>query len=517
MAYTNARWQFSLKYLCLISLSLILLLTTFREGLLQLLERWETQEEYSHGYMIPMIVIYFVWQKKFTLQRLQFTPSWQACILVFSGLCLFLIGEVSALFILVQFAFVVVLIGLVWNIMGWQALRVIIVPLLLLLFAIPLPYFLEASLSADLQLLSSKLGVAMIRWYRIPVFLEGNLIDLGIFKLQVVDACSGLRYLYPLMSLGFICAYMYNAAFWKRAFLFFSTIPITIAMNSFRIGMIGVLVNKFGIASAEGFLHDFEGWVVFMACIGVLLLEMLILSKLSSDKRPLSEIFGLVIDEPAEDENWIVKHRPLSIPFFASSVMLAMALSVVISVNQREEHLLDRQSFPAFPMQVNNWSGQHESMASTIVKFLGVTDYILADFQNAAEKPVNFYVAYYASQRKGFSPHSPRVCIPGGGWKIASIERTRWKQLPINRIIIKKKNVKQIVYYWFQQRGRQMSNEYLMKWYLFRDAVLLNRTDGALVRFSSVVYPGETEQEAESRIQDLAENILPLLPDYIPE
>ena len=144
-------------------------------------------------------------------------------------------------------------------------------PLLFLLFMIPLPNFLYNNLSAQLQLLSSELGVAVIRLFDIGVYLEGNVIDLGTYKLQVVEACSGLRYLFPLTSLAFLMAYLFKAAAWKRIVIFLSSIPITLLINSFRIGVIGVLVEYWGPGQAEGFLHDFEGWVVFMSSLGVLL------------------------------------------------------------------------------------------------------------------------------------------------------------------------------------------------------------------------------------------------------
>ena len=112
--------------------------------------------------------------------------------------------------------------------------------------------------------------------FGISVYLEGNVIDLGSYKLQVVEACSGLRYLFPLVSLSFIAAYIYHGAFWKKAIIFLSSIPITVLMNSFRIGVIGVLVEYGGPGQAEGFLHDFEGWIIFMACIAILVLEMAI-------------------------------------------------------------------------------------------------------------------------------------------------------------------------------------------------------------------------------------------------
>ena len=109
-----------------------------------------------------------------------------------------------------------------------------LIPLFFLVFMIPLPNFLLNNLSTKLQLISSELGVAVIRLFDISVYLEGNVIDLGVYKLQVVEACSGLNYLFPLMSLSFIMADLYKAPFWKRAIVFLSSIPITIIMNSFN-------------------------------------------------------------------------------------------------------------------------------------------------------------------------------------------------------------------------------------------------------------------------------------------
>ena len=172
-------------------------------------------------------------------------------------------------------------------------MRLLWVPLVYLVFMIPIPPFLQNKLSGLLQLWSSALGVSVIELFGISVYLEGNVIDLGNYQLQVVEACNGLRYLYPLASFGFLLAYMYQAPLWQRAFIFLSSIPITVLMNSFRIGVIGVLVEHYGIAHAEGFLHDFEGWVVFMACVAILLAEMWLLARLTGDRRPWAEIFRL--------------------------------------------------------------------------------------------------------------------------------------------------------------------------------------------------------------------------------
>jgi len=509
-------WRMNWQSWLWLGIALTLMTVAFWGGIEELTIRWDKQEEYSHGYMLPFITLFFIWQKKNTIIRSEFVPSWWGLALILAALVVFVIGEVSALFILTQYALIVVLVGLALAIMGWPAIRPVLVPILLLVFAIPLPYFLEANLSANLQLLSSKLGVYFIRWCQIPVFLEGNVIDLGIFKLQVVEACSGLRYLFPLLSLGFICAYLFDVVFWKRVLLVLSTVPITILMNSFRIGMIGVLVDNWGIAMAEGFLHDFEGWIVFMACFGVLFIEMAILSRIGGDKKPLFEIFGLSQSSAIDLNASTVKQRPLSYPLIASVVALVASVVVVSSIEKRAEIIPSRALFPEFPTQIGNWQGEQTAMEDTVTKYLGLTDYVLANYKDEKSQSVNFYAAYYESQRKGVSPHSPRVCIPGGGWQITDITRTQIGDIPVNRIVIKKEDNTQLVYYWFQQRGRQFANEYFMKWYLFKDALLLNRTDGALVRITTAVSSNENIADADNRLKAFAQQVAPVLPKFIP-
>src|SRR5262249_25633293 len=135
---------------------------------------------------------------------------------------------------------------------------------------------------------------------------------------------------------------------------------------------------------------------------------------------------------------------------------------------------------------------------------------------------VNLYIAYYASQRKGSSPHSPIVCIPGGGWQIINFERTSysnnalWLTLPLNRVVVAQNSDKQLVYYWFVQRGRNIANEYWSKWYLFTDAITKNRTDGALVRLTTPLYAGESEQQADDRLQSFIQELKPRLSAYLP-
>jgi len=325
------------------------------------------------------------------------------------------------------------------------------------------------------------------------------------------------------MALGFIAAYLFKGALWKRAIIFLSTIPITILMNSFRIAVIGVLVEHWGISMAEGVLHDFEGWVIFMACAGVLVLEMWALARVGGQARSLREVFNLEVPAHAA-RGAQTRYRSMPKPFLAALVMVAVVTALFATLPSRTELPVQRRDFAEFPMNLDNWHGTPQRLDAIYLDVLKLNDYILANFAATNKRPVNFYVAYYSSQRKGESAHSPRSCIPSDGWEITSLEQrsvegasVSRQPLRVNRALIQKGDNRQLVYYWFQQRGRVLTNEYLVKWYLFWDALTRNRTDGAMVRLVISVDPGGNLEEADTQLTNFATTIADRLTDYIPD
>lgn len=496
--------------------AVVIAIIAYWNGLSEAFSRWGSEEEYSHGFLIPLVSLYILWEKRHLIAAKAGPPMWLGVFVAAGALLIFVVGEISALFLLIQYSFVMLLIGLSMLYVG-RATKHTLAPILLLLFAIPLPYAMEVVLTAELQLISSWLGVQVIRLFQIPVFLEGNIIDLGVYQLQVVEACSGLRYLFPLMSLGFIAAYFYQAAFWKRAIVFLVTIPITVLMNSFRIGVIGVLVDNWGISMAEGFLHDFEGWIIFMACAFILFLVVLFLELITGRKKSLSSLFGVVQHDPLEIN---AQKQDKSFSYLPMYVVLTILIIGAIStkmVDTRDEDVPENSPLTTFPLQFEGWVGEHDKLDERVITTLGLTDYVFANYLGLDNTVVNFYVAYYASQRKGVSPHSPRVCIPGGGWEITDFSRIEVDGEPSNRAVIQNGDNQQLVYYWFQGRGRVVANEYVNKWYLFTDALTVNRTDGALVRFVTPVAPNESLADADRRIQNLISQARPKLNEYIIE
>jgi exosortase D (VPLPA-CTERM-specific) len=500
----------------------LLCIWPFWNGLTQMWQFWIDFPEYSHCLLIPLVAAFLIWQQKDRLERLQFAGSWWGVALVLLGGGLLAMGQLGTVYTLVQYAFLIALDGLVLSFLGWAAFRLIAVPLLILWFMIPLPAFIFFNLSASLQLLSSQIGVAVIRLFDVSVFLEGNVIDLGGYKLQVADACSGLRYLFPLMTLGFLMAYFYKGARWKRILVFLSSMPITVIMNSLRIGIIGVTVDRWGVAMAEGFLHEFQGWMVFMISAALMMGEIAVLNAVGRETGTWRQLFG--VEFPARTPSGAgVRERRLPASFLGASLLLAGFAVASTVVPRPVETTPARAPFIQFPMTLGDWRGQRQSLEAVFTDQLQMDDYVLADFANGAGAQVNFYVSWYNSQRKGEAVHSPRACLPGGGWQTQSFTQqdlpgvsVAGVPLRVNRAVVELGNQRQVVYYWFQQRGRIIDNEFAVKWYLFWDALTRHRSDGAMVRLIAPLSAASSEAEADHRLIEFATRIAPILPQYVP-
>lgn len=496
----------------------------FGDGIANFVSHW-SREEYSHGYIIPLISLLIAWQKRHKLAMLAPLGSWAGVAIIAAGLALRVLGDLGSLYVVVHAGFFVTLLGIVVTLVGWRGLHVLWVPLVYLLFMFPVPDFFYNSLSLELQLASSSLGVWFIRLFGISVFLDGNIIDMGTYQLEVVEACSGLRYLFPLMSFGFIGAYFLRVPVWQKILLFLSTIPLTIVMNSIRIGITGVLVENYGVQWAEGFLHYFEGWVIFMACIVLLFIEAWVLSRFVRPRRRMQDLLQVdMFDNLFPRSLGLSKSRPSTAALFSIALFAVAAPLIAATISNRTEKIPERTAFATFPLKIGKWYGEKTFLEKTIVERLQADDFIVANYRRFQDpQRVNLYVAYYGSQRAGSSAHSPQACLPGGGWSIDRFE-TRELEAPwlpnnfrTNRVIITKGQTQQLVYYWFKQRDRYVTSNYAVKWYMFVDSITQRRTDGALVRLMTLIDPAETVESAEKRLVSFLYEIDNVIPPYIPD
>lgn len=523
----SSRPGIPVNYVGLGSFCLLLLvaLPLFWSGFVSLAQAWSTPE-YSHGPLIPLISLYLF------LRELRDKPAtvegeakkrWPGVLVIALGLAMAMAGNLARISDIVTYGFIIWTAGVVLTVFGWkQGIRHQL-PVFHLIFMLPLPQVIYWQMTIFLQGVSSVVGVWFVQLAGVPVFLEGNIIDLGVYKLQVAEACSGLRYLFPILSFSYLFAILYRGPFWHKAVLLLMAAPLAVFMNSVRIGIIGIMVNSYGIQHAEGFMHFFEGWVIFGSCIAILFLTAVALQRLTPNPLPLSDAIDL-------DFNGLgaVTARITSISS-STAMMVATVLTVAltglfVAINPGVAPSVDRDPFAIFPRTIDNWRGIQTPLDTQIEQVLGADDYINATYTNLDDNTaVNFFSAFYNNQTEGDGIHSPEVCLPAGGWEMFSLDQyevsmvdTPYGTFELNRAVIQKGLVKQLVYYWFEQRGQRFTNDYVAKANVVYDGLLHGRTEGAMVRFVTPIGPDEDEGAADQRLKSFMEKALVKLPRFVP-
>lgn len=241
---------------------------------------WDNDPNYSHGFLVPLMSAYFVYERWNRLRQTPIQPSSLGIPLLLCGVGLLVIGSVGAELFAQRISFIVVLTGLILLLFGKRILMTLGLPLVFLLFMIPLPAIVVNTIAFPLQIFAAQTASFCLFNLGIPVLREGNLITLAGSTLEVAEACSGLRSLMALLALGTVYAYFSQRQMWKRWVLVLLSIPIAILANAFRVTGTGILANYWGTEAAEGFYHTFEGWIVFVVAFILLLICGTIIGKI---------------------------------------------------------------------------------------------------------------------------------------------------------------------------------------------------------------------------------------------
>jgi len=491
---------------------------TTRDGIENLYLRWTQEDEYGYGFLIAALVPLLLW-RQWPRLRGSHSGAWVGLLLALGGQVCSVLGVVGESFLLEQIGLVVSLFGLGLVVFGVAATRALLPIALLLVLTLPLPFTLQAMLTINLQLMSTDLGVAIIQLLSIPVYVEGNIIDLGAYKLQVAEACSGLRYLLPLTCISMLVAYLYKAQFWKRITVVASAAPITILINSARIALTAVLVDNFGIRMAEGFLHEFEGWLVFLVGILCLILEIFVLERFRWSNIQIESLMERPL--PVADPNG-APASTISLIVVAVASVVTFAFTSYAAADYGSAAAPIRQPLSSLQKAIDGWSGRNEPLDENTVDVLKATDYYSGDFSEKYDPSVvNLFIAYYGSLSKNAAIHSPRVCLPGSGWEFVSFEEKSFSDLSMgqagtyNRALIQNGEQKILMYYWYQQRERRTANEFTMKYNLLVDSFASKRKDGALVRILTPITD-KGEAEADTTLRAFAKSLTPKLAAVVP-
>ncbi|MHB8754245.1 MAG: exosortase A [Candidatus Acidiferrales bacterium] len=262
-----------------------LVLLLYAPVLKQLVLNWWQDPNYGYGFLVPVFAGYVLWKERFRLARLPAQPANFGLLVMVGALGLLLVGSLGAELFSSRLSLIVLAAGIVIFLAGWKMFRAVLFPLGFLILMIPIPTIVFNQITFPLQLLASRFATFWLQLINVPVLREGNLIILPNYTLEVVDACSGIRSLMTLITLAFAYGYLADSRRWARYLLVVLMVPIAIVSNAIRIMGAGVLTYHFGPEAAEGFFHEFSGWVIFVAALILMFGCHWVLRKLPGGER----------------------------------------------------------------------------------------------------------------------------------------------------------------------------------------------------------------------------------------
>jgi exosortase len=262
-----------------------LAVVVFGPILYYMVRHWNQVADYSHGFLIAPLAAYFAWERRGKLRRTPVEPSWWGLLPLALGALSLMVGRLGVELMSMRVAFVLTLIGLNLLLLGIPMFKVLAFPMLFLFLMVPLPQSLANQITFPLQLIATDLAMEPLYWLQIPAYREGNVIHMAGNELLVAQACSGLRSVMALGTLGVVFAYFFRKRFWERTVLIFLTMPIAILVNAFRVALTGVLTHHLGPEAAEGWIHQTEGFFTFGLAFALLLLAAWLLQLVGRGRR----------------------------------------------------------------------------------------------------------------------------------------------------------------------------------------------------------------------------------------
>jgi len=270
----------------LVALIFAVLLGALYWGILRdLVWQWWDDENYSHGFLVPLFSGYLVWQRRLDLARLTPRGNWAGLVVLLAGIAELLLGDLGSESFLMRSSLVVILAGLVLFHLGTAYLRVLAFPLAFLFFAVPLPATIFYAVAFPLQSLAARDAAWVLDVLGVPVLLDGNVIHLSQISLGVTEACSGIRSLISLLAVAVAWGTLSFSSFWPMAILALSAVPITVVANAGRVVATGLIGQWFGVQYAQGFFHTFSGWIIFLLAFACLLGVHAIIAAVLSRRR----------------------------------------------------------------------------------------------------------------------------------------------------------------------------------------------------------------------------------------
>ena len=498
---------------------------------------WWSDENYSHGLLVPFVIAMIVWREWDGLKKSVTDPAkWLGIIAIVLAILMLFGGVLGSELFTQRISMVLMAAGVIIYFFGLRIINLLAVPFVLLLLAIPIPQIIFNRIAMPLQTYASQMAVWGIRLFSVPTVRKGNVIDIlprgstQTISLEVVEACSGIRSLMTLVTLALILAYFTRrdesgkianfstADFIRAVILMIAAVPIAVLTNAARVTGTGVMTYYYGKQATEGMWHDSSGWLVYLVALVLLFGINLLLRKMLT-RRDAKEVGEMGSGGVGETASPSVFRVPAA---WALVIVLVLSGVAINWFANRAEVAVQRTSLATFPSTLGEWKqkGIDIKFEPGIESVLGTTDYTMREYTAADGRIANIYVGYYASQRAGATYHSPQNCLPGAGWVLKepqyiTVTTADGRTFTANRYIIENGVYKEVMIYWYQGRGHIEASEYRDKINTVLDSITRRRTDGAMVRVMTSV--GHDEAASLAAASDLSARLAEQLPPYVPE
>ena len=492
---------------------------------------WWSDENYSHGLLIPFVIALIVWKEWGKMRSIEQKPSfWLGMGAIGIAFLMLFAGTLGAELFTQRISLVLMIAGIVVFWFGTKLLDILAVPFALLLLAIPIPQIVFNRIAFPLQIWASQTAVWGIRMFEVPTLRNGNVIEIlprgstQTLSLEVVEACSGIRSLMTLVTLALVLTYFTRRDanprfanfstpdFWRAILLMLSAVPIAVITNAARVTATGVLTYYYGQQATESAAHGVSGWFVYVAALGLLIAINYILRMVFRG----SESIGAPVAATAIESTG---KKAVIAPLIAVLVAGGIAINLFLTLGEKA---VERRPLTELPVALGEWrqKGNDFKFDAQIEGVLRTTDYTMREYSLPDGRIANLYVGYYATQRSGATYHSPQNCLPGAGWvlkdpQLIDITTADGRVIRANRYIIENGIYHEVMIYWYEGRGRTEASEYLDKVNTVWDSVTRRRSDGAIVRVMTSV--GSDEASAVKAATDLSARLAENLSPFVPE
>jgi len=262
----------------------------FHQVFTKLVADWYNDDNYSHGFLIVPIAAYLAWERRHRFWSAPVRPSLLGLVVVAGSVLVLTGGVLGSELFMTRIAILGMLVGTLLFLFGWGRLRVLVFPIAFLLLMIPIPAIIFNQIAFPLQLLASRFGESVMNAANVPVLREGNVLVLANITLEVAQACSGIRSLVSLLTLAIVLGYFADPRMWVRILIAVASVPVAVITNGARVAGTGLAAHHFGPAAAEGFLHEFSGWLVFIAAFALLLFVQQVIAKVAPARLPAEAV-----------------------------------------------------------------------------------------------------------------------------------------------------------------------------------------------------------------------------------